>query len=101
LEAKVWFLLLRSGVPRPVRQHWVVVPGGRYRLDFAWPELRVGLECDGWAHHGDRVAFGKDRDRFAELAAARWRVLPVTWRACSRDPERVIRWIRDAVAPAA
>lgn len=101
LEAKVWLVVQRSGVPRPRRQHWVSLPGGRYRLDFAWPEQKVGLECDGWENHGPRSAFDPDRARLAEFAAARWRVLPVTWRACTREPERVERWLRDAVAPAA
>ncbi len=101
LEVKTWLLLQQAGVPLPVRQHWVVVGGGRYRLDFAWPELRVGLECEGWEHHGGRAAFGKDRARYAELAAIGWRLLPVTWDACTRQPARVLRWIRAAVTRAA
>jgi very-short-patch-repair endonuclease len=100
LEAKVWLLIRRSGLPLPKRQHWVVLPGGRFRLDFAWPEHRVGLECDGWEHHGTRSAFEPDRARLAEFAAARWRVLPVTWNACTREPERVDRWLRAALASA-
>ena len=74
------------------------LPGGRYRLDFAWPEQQVGLECDGWEHHGTRSAFGKDRARLAELVAAGWRMLPVTWEACTREPERVVRWLETALA---
>ena len=100
LEAMVWSLLRREGVRLPVRQHWVSVAKGRFRLDFAWPDLKVGLECDSWRHHGGRVEFGKDRARYAELASARWRVLPVTWHACTREPERVVRWVQ-ALVPAA
>jgi len=101
LEAKVWLLLRRSGLPLPRRQFWVSLPGGRYRLDFAWPEQRVGLECDGWEHHGTRAAFVDDRARLAEFAAARWRILPVTWKTCTRESERVARWLRNALALAA
>jgi very-short-patch-repair endonuclease len=98
LEAKVWLLLQQSMLPLPRRQFWVVLPGGRYRLDFAWPEHRVALECDGWEHHGRRSAFAPDRARLAEFAAARWRVLPITWHACTREPQRVERWLRTALA---
>jgi very-short-patch-repair endonuclease len=98
LEARVWLLLQRSGVPLPVRQHWVAVASGRYRLDFAWPESRVGLECDSWEYHGDRARFGKERARYAELAALRWRIVPITWEACTTQPERVLGWIRAAVS---
>jgi very-short-patch-repair endonuclease len=101
LETLAWPIICSTGVPLPVRQHWVMLPGGRYRLDFAWPNLKIGLECEGHAFHGTRSAWGKDRARFAEFAAAGWRVLPVTWDACSRDPQRVARWIKAALANAA
>ena len=74
----------------------MILPGGRYRLDFAWPDLKIGLECEGQQFHGDRSSWGKDRARFAEFAAAGWRVLPLTWQVCRDDPERLIRWILTA-----
>ena len=98
LEAKVWLLLRGSGGPRPVRQHWVMSRGGRYRLDFAWPDRKLGLECDGWEAHGDRVAFGKDRERLSEMVAMGWRVLLVTWDVGTRQPARVVRWVEMALA---
>lgn len=98
LETKVWLLIRRSGLLLPERQLWVSLPGGRYRLDFGWPEHRVALECDGWEHHGRRSAFAPDRARLAEFAAAKWRVLPVTWHAVTREPDRVERWLRAALA---
>jgi hypothetical protein len=102
LETLVWPLIVQSGVPLPVRQHWVTVSSGRYRLDFAWPALKVGIEAQGFRFHGSNSHnWGKSQDRFAELAAAWWRVLPVTWAACTREPRRVIEWIRRAHARAA
>jgi very-short-patch-repair endonuclease len=98
LEGKVWLLLARSGLPRPKRQHWVTTPAGRYRLDFAWPERKLGLECDGWEHHGGRVAFGKDRERLSEMVSMGWRVLLVTWDVGTRQPRRVVRWVELALA---
>ena len=101
LEALAWPIILGSGVPAPVRQFWVTVASGRYRLDFAWPEIKVGIECEGYEHHGSRHTWGKDRARFAELGAAGWRVLPLTWEACKLEPDRVRRWIAMAYANAA
>ncbi len=101
LEALAWPIIRGSGVPLPVRQHWVTVGRGRYRLDFAWPGVKVGLECEGWEHHGGLAAWGKDRTRLAELVAADWRILPLTWDVCSREPARVVQWIRNTLANAA
>jgi very-short-patch-repair endonuclease len=72
LEVRVARLLRKARLPEPVRQYRV----GRYRLDFAWPLLRIALECDGQAFH----EFQRDRTRWRELGASGWRVLPVTWR---------------------
>ena len=98
LEGKVWLLLSRSRLPRPARQHWVATAGGRYRLDFAWPDRKLGLECDGWEAHGTRAAFGKDRERLSEMVATGWRVLLVTWEVGTRQPLRVVRWVEMALA---
>jgi very-short-patch-repair endonuclease len=79
LEVKVWRLLVRSGLPKPVRQHPVKMEGRRYRLDFAWPSFGVAVEADGLATHGGRRSFIADRRRMAKLASTGWRVVPVTW----------------------
>jgi very-short-patch-repair endonuclease len=98
LEGKIWLLLSRSALPTPVRQHWVATAGGRFRLDFAWPDQKLGLEADGWNHHRGRVAFGKDRERLSEMVAIGWRVLQVTWDVGSRQPQRVVHWVEMALA---
>jgi very-short-patch-repair endonuclease len=98
LEALVWQLITASGVRLPARQYWVTTPHGRYRLDFAWPRLKLALECEGYTYHGGAARWGKDKARLAELAAARWRVLPVTWDACTSERERVLRWLRASVS---
>ena len=75
LEVKLARLLRKCALPAPVRQHRV----GRYRLDFAWPSIRVACECDGFEHHGARLAWKRDRVRLAAIEAADWRVVQVTW----------------------
>jgi very-short-patch-repair endonuclease len=86
LEVKVWRLLVRSGLPKPVRQHPVEIEGRRYRLDFAWPSFRIAVEADGFASHGGRHAFHADRRRMAVLASGGWRVVPVTWDDATARP---------------
>lgn len=53
--------------PRVVQQHRV----GRYRLDFAWPDLRIALEVDGW-HHLRPESAAKDARRDAALREMGW-----------------------------
>jgi very-short-patch-repair endonuclease len=87
----------RAGLPQPVAQY----PVGRGRLDFAWPELKVAVETDGWATHGRRQAFEDDRARDAFLLAAGWRVLRVTYRRLRRHPTLVAAQLAAVLAQAA
>jgi very-short-patch-repair endonuclease len=41
-----------------------------YVADFVWRQERLIVETDGWAAHGTRHAFERDRRRDADLLAA-------------------------------
>ena len=97
LEVKVARLLRRSALPQPVRQHWIRIFGRRYRLDFAWPEVRVALECDGRRYH----EFQRDRTRGRQLGASGWRVLPVTWADVTHRWPTIERELKAAFSSAA
>jgi hypothetical protein len=60
-------------------------------VDFLWPAERVVVETDGYAYHGDRVAFEVDRERDVQLEEAGYRVLRATWRMLDRAPGRFMR----------
>jgi len=86
LEVKTARLIRRSGLPDPVRQFVL----GKYRLDFAWPPRRFALECDGFEHHGARLAWKRDRRRVAAIEAMRWRTMHVTWDDVTERPAETI-----------
>jgi len=84
LEVKAWALLCDSSLPRPVRNHPVRVSDVPYELDFAWVELMVALETDGYSIHGGERAFRRDRQRRAALTAGGWRLVEATWSDITR-----------------
>ncbi|MGH9031848.1 MAG: type IV toxin-antitoxin system AbiEi family antitoxin [Acidimicrobiia bacterium] len=100
LEVRAWRLLVGSDVPRPVRQHWVRGRTRWYRLDFAWRDRKVGVECDGYEPHGGRIAFRRDRRKLAALAGLGWLMVPVTWDDVTRRPDALLADVRDALAEA-
>ncbi len=70
-------VLQLHGLPRPVRQYPVRIPGRprpRY-LDLAYPEARVAPEYDGRREHGVR-RWEHDATREDELATVGWIRLP-------------------------
>jgi very-short-patch-repair endonuclease len=60
-EAKVLRWIQRGRFPQPVLQHELVVQKRRRRLDFAYPDLKIAIEFDGFAFHNDRTTFDRDR----------------------------------------
>jgi very-short-patch-repair endonuclease len=85
-ERRLLELIRAAGLPRP--QTNVNIAG--YEVDFLWPQHRLVVEVDGYAFHGTRAAFERDRARDAALLAAGYRVLRVTWRQLTSEPERVV-----------
>lgn len=59
-------------------------------VDFYWRAERVVVEVDGFAYHGSRGAYERDRRRDARLVAEGFRVVRVTWRQLVDEPNAVL-----------
>lgn len=90
-------LLVDAGLPEAELQHWVVTPGGRYRIDVAYPEFRVGIEGKSKKDHFTDEAFESDPVRDTELGIAGWIVIHVTWAQLYDDPAGAVRRVRRAL----
>jgi very-short-patch-repair endonuclease len=90
LEARMARVFREHGLPMPVFQHRV----GRYRVDFAYPDLRIAIEVDGFEVHGSPAALQSDLERQNRLVSAGWTVLRFTWRDVVRRPA----WVAQQVA---
>jgi very-short-patch-repair endonuclease len=73
-------------LPRPLVNQ--IVEG--YEVDFSWPPARLVVEADSWSAHGRRSAFERDRLRDAELQAAGWRVIRITWWRLTSEPDVLV-----------
>jgi very-short-patch-repair endonuclease len=69
----------------PIRDpHWLGRP------DLVDPRLRVAMEADSFAWHGDRAALDRDAHRYNALVAAGWLVLRFSWEEVMLRPTRVV-----------
>ncbi|MGM0668412.1 MAG: endonuclease domain-containing protein [Gemmatimonadota bacterium] len=87
-EAEKVFLDLIRRAHLPAPETNVVVEG--YEVDFLWKDAWLVVEVDGFAYRSSRDAFEADRKRDAVLMAAGFRVLRVTWRHITREPEALV-----------
>ncbi|MGH3569935.1 MAG: DUF559 domain-containing protein [Pseudonocardia sp.] len=94
METRIRLAIVFDGLPVPVLQH----PVGAYRLDMAYPDIRLAIEYDGAEHRKQRKAM-RDLDRQAHLTAAGWTILRFTawevlrrpWRVAARVRQQLIR----------
>ena len=66
---------------------WVTAGGHRYRVDMAYPDLKIAIELDGRGHE---TQFDEDPIRANRLETAGWLVLRFTWRRLIEDPSGMV-----------
>src|SRR3954451_5279397 len=89
------FLCLSREVDLPIPSVNVLVEG--HLVDFLWAEQKVIVETDSWSHHGDPLAFEKDRQRDVELTAVGYDVHRTSYKMLERDPEPFLENVRRAL----
>ena len=65
--------------------------------DFAFPDIQIAIYCDGFASHGDREKFKKDRLQSRELQLRGWIVLRFAGSEINRDGEMVVDTVQQAI----
>lgn len=95
-EAEECFLSLvdKARLERPESN--VTVAG--YEVDFLWRTPRLVVEVDGFEFHSSRATFESDRKKDGQLVARGFRVLRLTWRQLTREPEAVLVRLAQALA---
>jgi hypothetical protein len=88
LESLMARVFVRYDLPPP-RTEYTAGPMGEYRLDFAYPRLKLAIEVDGYRWHSDPARMDADYRRRRRLEMEGWIVLTFTWRQVTGDPEGV------------
>ena len=85
-----------AGLPEPLINQAIHLPGGPVEVDYFWPDLQLVVECDGYEFHRSRRDFREDRRRDRRLAAVGILCLRYVWEDLD-DPGRIERELRDIV----
>lgn len=82
-------LMATVGLTKPEANVWMTVAGRRFEVDCVWRERKLMVELDGWAAHGTKRAYERDRARDRFLVRHGWRVIRITWDQLRDDPRGV------------
>lgn len=100
IEHRVWRLISADSELSPLftcNETVETVRGSRPRVDLLWREGRLVVELDGYADHGRRSAFLRDRHRDFELALSGYTVLRLANEEVQQDCALAVQKIRDLV----
>lgn len=100
LEPRFARLQRAYGLPPAMFQWHVRFRGKNYFIDFAYPDLRIAIEVDGYGQRATRAAFESDTERQTVLALLGWTVLRFTWTKVVKHPADVARDLRLAIGRA-
>ncbi len=94
MESEARLVMLDGGLPEPVLQYEVIDRDGRlWRLDFAWPDQRLGVEYDGFEFHSTPERLRRDRQKRAALEELGWHVMSIVSDDVRRRPGEMVRRI--------
>ncbi len=94
-------LLRAAGITGWKANRPVLLDGLNVYPDVIFRHQRLVVEIDGREFHSDPEVFESDRRRQNLLVLNGWRVLRITWRMITDDPDRVVEMVREAVRAAA
>ena len=101
MEALLLAIVRTIPGPKAHPQFPVETPGGRYRLDFAYPHVKLGLEAHSVKWHLGVEKAKKDLGRDRWLTRSGWTLLYYSWDDLRFRPPEVraeIIEVRDALA---
>lgn len=97
MESRIRMAIVLGGLPAPVVQHPVSLDGRRYRLDLAYPELRLAIEYDGELHRTQLRAHA-DLLREADLTRLGWTILRFDAHTTLHRPDHIADTVRAVIA---
>lgn len=93
-------------LPEPVAEHRFH-DVRKWRFDFAWPDLRIAVECEGGTfkpgrsqgrgRHLRSTGFHEDCDKYNAAAAVGWLVLRFDSKHLRTDPVGCVDLVRQAM----
>jgi very-short-patch-repair endonuclease len=93
LERRFLRLVRRAGLPLPETQRQL----GSFRVDFAWPTLKLIVETDGLRHHRTAAQQARDQRRDQAHAMAGWTTLRFSHGQLRFEAPRAISTLRTVI----
>lgn len=90
MESETRLVMIDRGLPLPELQYPIVGHDGElWRVDFAWPEMRLAAEYESIDWHAGREQMLRDKARWAKIQGLGWTIIPIVVDDVRREPDRL------------
>lgn len=94
MESEARLVMIDHGLPLPELQYPIRGRDGElWRVDFAWPEMRLAAEYESIEWHAGCSEMLRDKARSASIQELGWTIIPIVVHDVRREPERLARRI--------
>ncbi len=90
MESEARLVMIDHGLPLPELQYPIRGRDGElWRVDFAWPEMRLAAEYESIEWHAGRSEMLRDKIRSGIIQELGWTIIPIVVHDVRREPERL------------
>lgn len=90
MESEARLVMIDHGLPLPELQYPIHGHGGEmWRVDFAWPDMRLAAEYESIEWHAGSAEMLRDKTRWAKLQELGWTIVPIVVDDVRREPGRL------------
>jgi hypothetical protein len=90
MESEARLVMIDRGLPHPELQYAICGRSGElWRVDFAWPEVRLAAEYESIDWHAGRNEMLRDKARWSKIQELGWTIIPIVVDDVRREPDRL------------
>lgn len=90
MESEARLVMIDRGLPLPELQYTIRGHDGElWRVDFAWPEMRLAAEYESIEWHAGRDEMLRDKARLARIQELGWTIIPIVVHDVRKEPDRL------------
>lgn len=90
MESEARLVMIDHGLPLPELQYPIHGHGGEmWRVDFAWPDMRLAAEYESIEWHAGPAEMLRDKTRWVKLQELGWTIVPIVVDDVRREPGRL------------
>lgn len=94
MESEARLVMIDHGLPLPELQYPIYGRHGEvWRVDFAWPDVRVAAEYESIDWHVGRDEMLRDKTRWGKIQELGWTIIPIVVHDVRRQPDQLAQRI--------